>query len=73
MRIKVELELEYGDFRTIDLVAQRLGLDPESTIKFLLRKGLESIMAPQQPQPQPNDLENTEVKVDEPKQKGKKR
>lgn len=46
MRIKIELEFEYSDFRTIEVVSERLGLDPESTIRFLLRKGLEGLMSP---------------------------
>jgi len=46
VRIKIELEMEYADFKTIEVVAERLELDPESTIKFLLRKGLDSLIRP---------------------------
>jgi len=68
VRIKIELEMEYADFRTIEVVAERLELDPESTIKFLLRKGLNSLIRPLPAQQDQNlakasDLVGTEVEA----------
>jgi len=68
VRIKIELDMEYADFRTIEVVAGRLGLDPESTIRFLLRKGLESLIGPLPAQQDQNlvkasDLVGTEVEA----------
>lgn len=76
MRIKMEIELDWPDVRTLDMIANQLGLDPEATIRFLIRKGIESLIrppAPAQPeqnQPRDSDLVGTEIEVPDKNRKG---
>lgn len=63
MKIKVELEMDWNDLRTLDIIANQLGLDPESAIRFLIRKGIESLVRP--PEPQQDSLVGTEIEVPE--------
>jgi len=46
MKVYVELEMEWNDLRVINMIADRVGLDPESTIRMLIRKGIESLATP---------------------------
>jgi len=44
MKVYVEIEMEWSDVRVINIIADRIGLDPESTFKLIIRKGIESII-----------------------------
>ena len=46
MKVYIELEMEWNDIRVINMIADRVGLDPESTLRMLIRKGIESITMP---------------------------
>jgi len=65
MRIKMEIELDWPDVRTLDMIANHLGLDPESTIRFLIRRGIESLIRPSQSQQRNSDLMGKEIEVPE--------
>jgi len=38
------MEMDWSDIRTIEMIASKVGLDPESTIKLLIRRGIESMV-----------------------------
>jgi len=63
MKVRVELEMDWGDIRTLDMIANQLGLDPEATIRLLIRKGIESLIRP--PEQQNSNLVGTEIEVPE--------
>ena len=46
MKVYVELEMEWNDIRVVNMIADRVGLDPESTIRMLIRRGIESLATP---------------------------
>jgi len=63
MKVRIELDMDWGDIRTLDMIANQLGLDPEATIRFLIRKGIESLIRP--PEQQNSELVGTEIEVPE--------
>jgi len=63
MKVRVELEMDWGDIRTLDMIANQLGLDPEATIRLLIRKGIENLIRP--PEQQNSNLVGTEIEVQE--------
>jgi len=75
MKVRVELELDWPDVRVLDMISQQLQLDPEATIRFLIRKGLEALTRPsemnQQPEnlrdQTPKDIRGMEITADEDK------
>lgn len=44
MKIYIDMEMDWSDIRTIEMIASKVGLDPESTIKLLIRRGIESMV-----------------------------
>jgi len=54
--MKIEIELDWADVRVLDMISQQLQLDPEATIRFLIRKGLEALTRPPEMNQQPENL-----------------
>jgi len=44
VKIYIDMEMDWSDIRTIEMIASKVGLDPESTIKLLIRRGIESMV-----------------------------
>jgi len=50
VKVKIELEMDWADMKMIDMISNQLELDPEATIRFLMRKGIQSLMQPPAPE-----------------------